>query len=403
MFMGEALKKTEILSLEQVLHKDLDSLKRAHPEAIIFEIKKVDAIPVGFLIQEDLKNFINTHHDQDDLMIRNSTSSHWIMLYEHPAFQRRRPQLVSLDSLTPEDDTQYFILSQGQKNGPYNKNHLQSIFDKKEILLTDMVSTNGGHTWMKLYQVDGFDRRSLKESVELPEIPEHLLNESTENIIAINSLGKTYSGIVGLGKISLSRQMDNAHVHLQKSEELFLANARKSNPWHFKVLLIISLIGIGYFTYSIKNQLSSPFKKETSQLGEHNDDFQAQTLEPMGANEYQYTPPTSKKGARSVVGEQNNPTQINNEDRFNSKKLNPIRPNIKKSFMETSTFKEHQNSQHNDGNDSNYYYDDTQAMELDPVRAQVSKENYNDPELDSGNNTRAPAQENNLYEQETTN
>ncbi len=402
--MSEALKKSMSLSLNDIVHKDLHLLKENNANTSIFEIKKIDQIPFGFATQNDLKDFLQQTETQPELMIRNIESTHWIMLFEHPAFQRRKPHLVSIDSLSPEDDMEYFILSQGQKSGPFDRMHLQSMFEKKEILLTDMVSTNAGHTWMKLYQVDGFDRRALKESIELPEIPEHIINDSVDNVINIHPIEKTFSGIVGLGKVKLERQKsespDKHQLGLEKQQK---AESNKSTSMFFKILLVISLVGITYFAFNIKNQLSSPFQSQAPQLGEHSDDFDAEVLTPSQTSDgYQYSPPQSSKGARSVIGEQNNPSQINNEDRFNHRKLNPIKPAIKKSFMETSTFKDQQDAPNEAPVDSNYYYDNTSAMELDPVRAQVSKENYNDPELDSGNHN-APRNNEQIYEQEVAN
>jgi hypothetical protein len=95
-------------------------------------------------------------------------------------------------------------------------------------------------------------------------------------------------------------------------------------------------------------------------------------LTPVEKNER--SPSQNKK----QLGEKRNLNQINDTARSGGKietrVFQPVKPIPRKSFMESSKFQESKNDAQ--AEDPNYFYDNTSAMELDPVRSQVSKENY---------------------------
>jgi hypothetical protein len=109
-----------------------------------------------------------------------STSS-WQELFSHPFFQRRKPQIVNNDNFSDSQDEVY-LLVEGQKRGPYIAGEVHALIDTKEILLTDMVSFDEGHSWKKLYQYEEFDRRDLSQG-NLPESPGwEIFKESNQEI-----------------------------------------------------------------------------------------------------------------------------------------------------------------------------------------------------------------------------
>lgn len=357
----------------------------------IFEIKDQET-SLGYISLYDLKAYVLEHEKETgDYLVRNIDSKEWIPVFEHPYFQRRRPQLVSASALSSEDEQQFFILRQGQKTGPYEKYELVSMLESKELLLTDMVSGNAGHTWMRLYQVDGFDRRILKESDQLPGVPSKIINQGNESVVELPPETEAISSLAYLSNVKRGKSIERERVEFKDATVTTAGNQSSI----YKVLLVASIIGIGYFLFHIKNQLSSPFKSETaSPVGE-----QAQMLTPV-----EMTEPTDPAG-RSQVGERKHYNQVNNQGRspggkFESRSLNPIKPNQRKSFMETGKYQEIKNSDAGGEEDPNYFYDNTSAMELDPVRSQVSKENYDSTPADSEGPI--PASDN-LFESEIQN
>ena len=327
----------------------------------IFEIKDAEKT-LGFISLYDLKAYVYEHEDEaKNYWVKNIDNADWKNVYEHPYFQRRKPQLISTETLKNEDDLEFFILIKGQKSGPYEKYELMEKVDAREILLSDMVSFNGGHEWVKLFQVSGFERRSLRDNDSLPGKPSsEFLNRPSEQVNNINETTDAISSLAFLGNQRRGKTVEHQR-EVTFDDEI---NSGSKSSSIYKWLLISSVIGIIYFLYSIKNHLGSPFEATPSAVGE-----QAEMLTPINDNLHFND---------QLNGQNNNANNNINDQRrnrkFESRKMNPISPVARKSFMETEKFIE-SNGQPA-AEDSNYYYDNAAPMELDPVRAQISKENF---------------------------
>lgn len=336
----------------------------------IFEIKDSENHSLGFISLYDLKAYVFEHEEEAaDYFVKNIDSNEWTGVFEHPFFQRRKPQLVSLNTLDPESDLEFFILKHGQKTGPYEKFELVTMLEEKEILLTDMVSFNAGHTWMKLYQVENFDRRVLKESDQLPGIPSRVLAQPNESVVAVSPETDAISSLAYLSNVKRGKTIEREKSQEYQSDSSYKKNQSSLYKW----LLVVSVIGIGYFLFHIKNQLISPFKPAVSTIGEQS----AEMLTPVEMDGPQTNPSATRQ-----LGEQRGVNQINNQNRsdgkFESRPMRPVRALGRKSFMDSSKYQAIQNSNAPGEEDPNYFYDNTSAMELDPVRTQVSKENFDD-------------------------
>lgn len=356
-------------SLKDVLFSEAEITKSVEREHI-FEMKDKEENSLGFISSHDLKAYVIEHGDEaGDYDVKNIDSAEWASIFTHPSFQRRKPQLVSLSTLEQDSDQQFFILKNGQKTGPYEKFELLSMLEQKELLLTDMVTTNAGHTWMKLFQVDNFDRRVLKESDQLPGVPTQAVMGSNDSVTPSMPSTSAISSLAYLSNVKRGKSVERDRVENYKTE----STGQSSSSAIYKWLLVGSIIGIAYFGFHIKNQLTSPFKADGGvSIGE-----QAEMLTPVEMNGGNPTPPQSNPGAMRQLGEKRNLNQINdtqrNTGKFEPRVFQPIRPAGRKSFMDTSKY---QNTQIPAQEDPNYFYDNTSAMELDPVRSQVSKENY---------------------------
>jgi len=380
--MGQSLAATTLVTyLKDILGTEEEITSKVEMREHIFEMKDGET-SLGFISLYDLKAYVFEHEEEaKQYQVRNIDSDEWKNIYEHPYFQRRKPQLISADNLKDADDQEFFVLIKGQKAGPFEKYELSEMVDRKEILLTDMVSFNAGHTWVKLYQVDGFDRRSMRDSSVLPGMPDDDILNKTEAAAA--AIGDTTDGFISLAFLGnqkkgrlLERQQENT-----LDDELKKSAAQSSR---YKWLLVASLLGIGYFLYNIKTSLQSPFlDKPATSVGE-----QAEMLKPV--ENFDHQAPTFN--SRNDVNDQRR------MGKFETRKMNPVRPAMRKSFMETSQFKEANSANGDSGEDQNYYYDNAAPMELDPVRAQISKENFD--------NGAEPAQVENsgdLFNQEVSN
>lgn len=394
LFMAQNLAVSN-LNLKDFLLSEEEITKKVETREHIFEIKNSDEV-LGFISLYDLKPYSFSLGDgPNDLQVRSIDSSEWMNLFEHPFFQRRKPQLISAQTLKEDDDQEFFILKKGQKCGPYEKYELSTMVEEKELLLTDMVSHNGGHTWMKVYQVEGFDRRTLKDSDALPGLPdEDFLKREAKETQAINLETDALTSLAYLGNLKRGKSFER-----EKNENLNNEIQKKvGSGGIYKWLLIASILGIAFFGYHIKNQLTSPFSsKEENSVGE-----QAEMLTPVEG-------PANENAAIIRPSSENSyNSQVMNDQRrmgkFETRKLDPIRPSQKKSFMETGKYQKIKSTRfdNNDAtDDANFYYDNNTApVELDPVRAQVSKETYQGTVEDP--NTSIPASDT-LFEQEVSN
>jgi hypothetical protein len=358
--------------LKDILFSEVEITKNNERREHIFEIQDSDRISLGFISLYDLKAYVFEHEDEAlEYFVKNIDSVDWVGVFEHPLFQRRKPQIVSTNTPETESDLEFYILKNGQKNGPYEKNELLSMLDEKRILLTDMVSFNAGHTWMKLYQAENFDRRTLKESDQLPGVPTSVIAMPNEVVSTLGPVTDAISSLAYLSNVKRGKTIEREKIEVYQADSSFKSNQSSMYKW----LLIASIIGIGYFLYHIKGQLLSPFSRpEVSSIGEQTSPM----LTPVEMADP--TAPHTNPSARSQLGEQSGMNQVNNQARtggkFESRQMRPIRPVNRKSFMDTSKYQVIKNSNAPDETDPNYFYDNTSAMELDPVRAQVSKENF---------------------------
>lgn len=367
---------SKIASLKDYLFNEGQICQNVDSRDHIFEIKSEDAQSLGYISLYDLKMLTQTSGDDyASFTIRNIDQSEWLPVFSHPYFQRRKPQLVSAASLKDEEDQEIYILVNGQKAGPYEKSQLLTMVNDKEILLTDMISTNGGHSWMKLYQLDQFNRRELSAEDQLPGLPKKVIGQSHETVINYKPVGEALTGLAYLSNVKREK-MNEQDGSGDKKKSGNITVEKSASP--YRLLLVMSIIFIVPFLVHIKNQLISPFKEPEVQIGEKNSN-QLTPVERTPAS------PTNQNNNDRRNNEQIN-DQGRNADSFESRQIDPIRPRTRpsarptsrKSFMETAKFQEIQRAQEGTpGNeDPNYYYDNSSAMELDPVRSQVSKENY---------------------------
>ena len=112
---------------------------------------------IGACKTEDLKELnLNNHMNTDFVRLRPYGETEFKNIFEYPLFSRRKPQLVSVETLNTDFEAIY-LLKNGQKSGPYGIHDLQMMMRTREILPTDLVSIDNGQHYIKLFQVEGFD------------------------------------------------------------------------------------------------------------------------------------------------------------------------------------------------------------------------------------------------------
>jgi len=379
--MGEPKIKTSNLK------KDLQSIKLTKQQVEsgeyqldeIFELENEGQI-IGLYWQYDLKDFVQQETSFDEnARIRNFGTKEWTSLFNHPFFQRRKPQLIqAVDTKVTEE---FFLLEQGQKAGPYTIEEIKNMVETKTALLTDMVSVDGGQSWGKIYEIEEFDRRKMDMAHSLPAAPEEeLLRAHEEKVIEkISNQDQETDAIAGLayiGNMKMGKVSDSQVEEKVQAEQVIEEEDGTNSKWiqvFWIGLFAVSLAGIVWLFYPSSNTSSST---QGTKLGKM---APIQKLKPTKT--WKTKTPT-KAPSRSSAARRNN-TRVNNRDTSRTRKTTP--------FKQTSTYKRAQKERErkvaNDDDfvkvenyeDENYYDDASDPVELDPVRETLSKETI-DPE-----------------------
>lgn len=127
---------------------------------------KIDSTIFGPYETESLKHYV---HDNEALFETAEASradeTEWKPFWAHTKFQRRKPQAMGQMHEGP-----FWILQSGLKAGPYSYKEIDKKLEMDLLGMTDHISTDNGDTWIKIYEVSGFDRRSHSPD-ELPIAP----------------------------------------------------------------------------------------------------------------------------------------------------------------------------------------------------------------------------------------
>ncbi|MAX67830.1 MAG: DUF4339 domain-containing protein [Bacteriovoracaceae bacterium] len=119
---------------------------------------------------ESLKTYTGNHqHLFENTQVYNLESEKWFETFKVSYFQRRKPAFMSAQNLIKSDE--FYIMINGQKNGPYHKNEVQAFLKNGQISPSSQVSLDKGESWIKLYEHHAFDRREKKSNQELPFTP----------------------------------------------------------------------------------------------------------------------------------------------------------------------------------------------------------------------------------------
>ncbi|OUR95314.1 hypothetical protein A9Q84_15865 [Halobacteriovorax marinus] len=343
-----------------------------YPLNEVYQVRCGDQV-YGPIWQQDIKEFLHSISSfVEETSLKSMDSEEWESLFDHPAFQRRKPQLISTQTLDTEETT-YYLLIEGQKHGPYNSFEISSMLDSNEVLVTDEVSIDNGGSWGQLFNIEEFDRRNLKSNEELPGLPEdqifqsstlkttqriHASNDEETNLIA----GLAYIGNLKIGKAKAKATEEKSHTETSSElpfEEFEQEETSRSYLW--PILFVMSLVGITIViaTWSSNKPKTQTMKTKTSKT------VRAKRIEPIKLK------PISKTRAKT-------PSNFNSNTRINSR---PTSFKRSKAFRQAGKRKKLSENALMKKDNADFYYDDaSDPVELDPIRSTLSKETI-DPEF----------------------
>lgn len=186
--MSESAKK--LTTLDDLIPNDhfsgLKSLIVDNPKAFapedLFEIR-LGETRIGPIWNQDLKAYVAQDANFPiSCFVSQFAAEDWVAILQHPFFQRRKPQLVARNDLNIEHE-EFYLLHDGKKSGPHSATDIDDKLKHGQILVSDQISADGGHSWGRVYEIEEFDRRNITASGELPFMPEwQVFNNSFDEV-----------------------------------------------------------------------------------------------------------------------------------------------------------------------------------------------------------------------------
>lgn len=141
---------------------------------------KLDSVVFGPYETETLKHYVQENeHLFDSAEASLADETEWKPFWAHTKFQRRKPQIAGGEQY----EGPFWLMHQGLKVGPFTLREIDKKIEMDLLGMTDHISIDNGDTWLKIYQVAGFDRRTHSPE-ELPIAPsEHSFQQARLEVI----------------------------------------------------------------------------------------------------------------------------------------------------------------------------------------------------------------------------
>jgi hypothetical protein len=217
----------------------------------------------------------------EETSVYNLETEKWFATFSSGHFQRRKPTLVPAQNLVKNSD--FYLLIDGQKNGPHSKDKIQELLTVGTILPSSQISVDSGHTWIKIYEHHSFDRRSQRTNQELPFVPpKDILERINKTKSKFANKQETEDAIVGLAFIghgndkgqTISSELDSEHDsvgidHLVHSSSKHSSFKKIGIPT--LLFLLVGVISFYQFNKSDINELKTAIREaKTSKPGINN-------------------------------------------------------------------------------------------------------------------------------------
>lgn len=192
----------------------------------------------------------------DDALASRLENNDLLPFFGHAPFQRRSPQIVKDKQHTGP----YWIMEQGLKTGPITKEDIQIKIKEGVLAMTDLISTDDGHSWGKIHELKAFDRRT-RSSVEPPVSPkEASFSESNIEFVErehrssiINMTEELASVAHGAKTKSQGLRLDEVPLH--EDDDVPVS---KSMKYAFPVFLVVIMSVVGSGKYFLTQDEVAP-------------------------------------------------------------------------------------------------------------------------------------------------
>ena len=239
---------------------------------------------LGPFHQDDFSSCIEEAVPPSTTLISNYVSHpEWRPLRSTPFFQNKKLKESSekgpVPVFIPTYEKNIFVLQNGQKNGPYTPQDIQNLLQKNEILFSDLISIDDGHTWLpikhsslKLQSENRMTKRNLPTPIDEREFSGE--GEHTSQILRKRD-EENDNQLITLAKAG--KKKTKSHIHSLENKDSpslnFQQKIKLAGKKYWKPGIVLATFGLGvYFSlqyYSDKGRgpLSklSRFKDQKSQ------------------------------------------------------------------------------------------------------------------------------------------
>lgn len=289
----------------------------------------------------------------------------WVYVNEHEYFQKRKEEPMP-PIPKKEVGNLFYLIHGGQKVGPYTKDQILEKIQSYNLVMTDPISVDMGTTWIKVYQIEEFDRRLKNDKVEGSENLSHLYENLRNN------------NVVGLKVLQNLSQHDETNPSYSLSDTTIEPAKRKKDgsgdlfeiKWF--ALFIFAVVGI---VAILRGWNTMPSKEKRTPAS-----VKKERMEKVRAKRAQNRRSSNRAPASVKKNEKVNAKNVSRSAASTVKKpnrrrrLNRARTRANKPIGSSAALKSVRKPASND-----YYDDGSTPDEQDPVRSQASKETM-DPE-----------------------
>ena len=341
---------------------------------------------IGIYLKESMDQYLLNATDYNNFKIKLISETEYSSIFEHNLYKEESLQTKNSEEQFSIDNknTNFYYLRHGQKSEPLTYDGLKEKIDKKELLLTHLITWNDCLQWYKIFQIRDFNGPSDLPPELLPEQPssdsldtkevdkKELINEkkndpdlTSEAIVSLAFLGSKSKKEIEKQQVSKVVASENNNNIQDNAEEINELYGKQKNTFMIAIasILIVAVAGIIYSTYG--NQ--KLFQENQSTSNKQKDEV------------YELTPTESSKTKLSANSNKNK--KIGKSSRNRSRRTALKRPRKRKSFRKSRIYEQKKRMEDKPLKDSDPQ-DSAEAEELEPEKELTD----NEPDIDDEDN-----------------
>ncbi len=212
---------------------------------------KIDSAIYGPFETESLKHYVSDNEELfNEAEASLSDETEWKSFWAYTKFQRRKPQGIPSENY----EGPFWLMDVGRLSGPFAHRDIDKKIEMGILGMTDHLSIDSGESWIKIYEIHGFDRRSHSPD-ELPRAPVEASFQKAKLEI-VDKLEQPHLNTINeLAGLVWEEQLRGKVIRLKKEElsPVHLKSAAISSSFKWAspsaAAVFIGLLTTGYFLF----------------------------------------------------------------------------------------------------------------------------------------------------------